>query len=164
MGKNSSKVRKKKICAKIAQILRKRFSHFVETLIINKNPFFWDFSFIRTLERISIYINIWSFKACPSLTYNPWFNFYFSKVFNSVDSNPNLFLQNMFYDKYTILENKRNRLKGSEPVLYLERCLKRVIKKVFLYFIYYIKTYNLNYWSISSVFSSVLLTHQFKMK
>ena len=33
MRKNSAKVRKKKICAKIAQILRKRFSHFVETLI-----------------------------------------------------------------------------------------------------------------------------------
>ena len=33
MRKNSAKVRKNKICAKIAQILRKRFSHFVETLI-----------------------------------------------------------------------------------------------------------------------------------
>ena len=30
-----AKVRKKKFCAKIAQILRKRFSHFVETLIVN---------------------------------------------------------------------------------------------------------------------------------
>ena len=32
MRKNSAKVRKQKICAKIAQILRKTFSHFVETL------------------------------------------------------------------------------------------------------------------------------------
>ena len=32
MRKNCAKVRKKKICAKIAQILRKKYSHFVETL------------------------------------------------------------------------------------------------------------------------------------
>ena len=32
MRKNSAKVRKKKICAKIAQILRKKYRHFVETL------------------------------------------------------------------------------------------------------------------------------------
>ena len=30
--KNSAKVRKNKICAKIAQILRKKYRHFVETL------------------------------------------------------------------------------------------------------------------------------------
>ena len=34
MCKNSAKVCKKKNCAKIAQILRKRFSHFVETLLL----------------------------------------------------------------------------------------------------------------------------------
>ena len=32
MRKNSAKSSQKNICAKIAQILRKRFSHFVETL------------------------------------------------------------------------------------------------------------------------------------
>ena len=32
MRKNCAKVRKKKVCAKIAQILRKKYSHFVETL------------------------------------------------------------------------------------------------------------------------------------
>ena len=32
MRKNSTKVRKKKICAKIAQILRKKYRYFVETL------------------------------------------------------------------------------------------------------------------------------------
>jgi len=37
MRKNSAKVRKNKICAKIAQILRKRFSHFVETLVYATN-------------------------------------------------------------------------------------------------------------------------------
>ena len=34
MRKNSAKVRKKKICAKIAQILRKKYRHFVETLFL----------------------------------------------------------------------------------------------------------------------------------
>ena len=33
MRKNCAKVRKKKICAKIAHILRKKYNHFVETLI-----------------------------------------------------------------------------------------------------------------------------------
>ena len=33
MRKNCAKVRKKKFCAKIAQILRKKYSHFVETLV-----------------------------------------------------------------------------------------------------------------------------------
>ena len=45
MRKNCAKVRKKKICAKIAQILRKKYSHFVETLQFHtgnniKNIFF----------------------------------------------------------------------------------------------------------------------------
>ena len=35
MRKNCAKVRKKNICAKIAQILRKKYSHFVETLLAN---------------------------------------------------------------------------------------------------------------------------------
>ena len=33
MRKRCAKVRKKKICAKIAQILRNKYSHFVETLL-----------------------------------------------------------------------------------------------------------------------------------
>ena len=49
--KNCAKVRKKKICAKIAQILRKKYSHFVETLvkqcilwqIFDFRSFFWNF-------------------------------------------------------------------------------------------------------------------------
>ena len=31
---HAKKMRKKKICAKIAQILRKKYSHFVETLVL----------------------------------------------------------------------------------------------------------------------------------
>ena len=62
MRKNSAKVRKIKICAKIAQILRKKFSHFVETLIWRPHALSLQISdanlVVRNLLKVSL-LNYW---------------------------------------------------------------------------------------------------------
>ena len=60
MRKNSAKVRKNKICAKIAQILRKRFSHFVETLGLEENLKVMSLllNTLQTLVYVGINLNV----------------------------------------------------------------------------------------------------------
>ena len=90
MRKNCAKIRKKKICAKIAQILRKKYSHFVETLDWRCN-YKWPISINQYKKGASaqftalsrIWSITWKIETFIDNNLNKWWCILYEKTFKA---------------------------------------------------------------------------------